>query len=74
MIADARGEANPRGLVCPKCGCHNFAVRNTVRQAGIIKRYRTCRACGRVLTTFEGPVGVARDVVETIEEQDCNEE
>lgn len=43
------------GLECPHCGCRHFLTRNTIPlRDGRIKRYKVCRHCGRVTTTFEG--------------------
>ena len=43
----------PPGLVCRKCGCKDFRVRNTRSGANVIRRYRICRHCGTVRTTTE---------------------
>lgn len=52
-----QGEEKSIGIVCPKCKCVQFGegthVRNTRRIAGGIRRYRACRACGKVWTTTE---------------------
>jgi len=48
--------ADPRGLECRKCGCHDLRVLNTTPTArGMIVRYRVCRHCGSKLTTYEVP-------------------
>lgn len=48
----------PAGLACRACGCRHFRVRNTIpTRDGRIKRYRLCRHCGQVLTTYEGTAG-----------------
>ena len=44
------------GLVCRRCSCRHFIVRNTVPTARGVKRYRACRNCGRPLTTIEKTV------------------
>lgn len=52
-----QGDGRPAGIVCPKCGCLQFGdgrnVRNTRRFVGGVRRYRVCRACGKVFTTTE---------------------
>jgi len=58
LIEQRRAEAGggglaPGGLVCPKCGCRQFKVRNTLPVAEGVRRYRTCRHCGATLTTTE---------------------
>jgi DNA-directed RNA polymerase subunit RPC12/RpoP len=42
-----------RGIACPKCGCRDWRVRNTVPQADSIHRYRLCRNCGHTRRTVE---------------------
>jgi hypothetical protein len=42
------------GIQCPLCGCVRLRVTNTVRERGIVKRYRKCRGCGRRFSTLEG--------------------
>jgi len=44
-----------KGLGCPKCGCKQWRVRDTVPVAEEIRRYRVCRNCGHILTTLEVP-------------------
>ena len=44
---------DPKGVVCPKCGCAHLPVLNTRRSMGRIVRYRQCRHCGRRVTTYE---------------------
>lgn len=41
------------GLRCRKCGCRHFLTRDTDHVAGGIRRYKVCRNCGAVRTTFE---------------------
>ena len=41
------------GIVCPKCGCADWRVRNTQQTVGAIRRYRVCRNCGHIKTTSE---------------------
>jgi transcriptional regulator NrdR family protein len=48
-------DAPANGPSCWKCGCCDFRVRNTIPLPdGRIKRYRLCRNCGKVITTYEG--------------------
>ena len=50
--------AEPRGIVCPKCGCAHFRVIYTRRsRGGTIVRRRECRHCGRRVTTHERSLG-----------------
>jgi transcriptional regulator NrdR family protein len=43
-----------RGLECPDCGCMHFRVLYTRRAwGGRLLRRRTCRHCGRRMTTYE---------------------
>ena len=42
------------GIACPKCGCRDLRVRHTRKLPGDrIRRYRSCRHCGRHITTVE---------------------
>ena len=43
------------GLVCSRCGCHNFATAETRRGDNEVRRSRVCRVCGWRLTTTEIP-------------------
>ncbi len=49
----ALAESKENGFGCRKCGCRDFRVRNTVPIPGFIRRYRVCRYCGTVRTTYE---------------------
>jgi transcriptional regulator NrdR family protein len=50
--------AEPRGLICPKCGCTQFDVIYTrARWGGKVVRRRECRHCGRRITTTERVTG-----------------
>ena len=57
-----------KGLICPKCGCADFKLDDgspantpprpwdtikTVRGKNYIRRYKTCRLCGRRIRTKE---------------------
>ncbi len=47
-------DPEPRGILCPKCGCAHFEVIYTRRiPDGAIRRRRECRHCGRRVTTTE---------------------
>lgn len=47
-------DPEPRGILCPKCGCAHFEVVYTRRiPGGAIRRRRECRHCGRRVTTTE---------------------
>ena len=46
-------EEEPKGLVCPKCGCRHLLVVYTRPQAGGILRVRSCRHCGKRIVTRE---------------------
>lgn len=51
-------EEVPKGLVCRTCGCRHFRVLYTRRAwGGRLLRRRTCRHCGRRITTYEQPIG-----------------
>jgi len=41
------------GLECRKCGCRDWRVYYTRQKEGKIMRRRTCRHCGRFITTYE---------------------
>jgi hypothetical protein len=43
----------PVGLVCPRCNCTDLRVLNTRYTMGRVVRYRSCRHCGRRVTTYE---------------------
>jgi len=45
--------AEQSGLVCRKCGCHNFRVDYTRPKPDAIMRRRICRNCGAALITWE---------------------
>jgi transcriptional regulator NrdR family protein len=47
----------PRGLVCPKCGCRHFELVKISHVVGYIRRRRACRYCGHRITTSERIVG-----------------
>lgn len=57
MMATTKPEPEPKGLVCPKCGCRHFYVVYTRPRAGKIMRRKECRYCGRRVTTTERVVG-----------------
>lgn len=57
MMATAKPDPEPKGLVCPHCGCQHFYVIYTRPQAGKIVRRKECRHCGRRVTTTEKVVG-----------------
>ena len=42
-----------KGLVCRRCGCRHFHVRNTIRGDNRIIRWRICRYCGTAKKTVE---------------------
>lgn len=47
-------EAEPKGLVCAKCGCRHFRVIYLKRlPKGVLMRRRECRHCGRRVCTRE---------------------
>lgn len=41
------------GIACPKCGCRDFRVIETSRIKDAMTRRRSCRRCGRRITTRE---------------------
>ena len=42
------------GIACPRCGCRELRTTHTRRvRAGMIRRYKVCRHCGRRITTHE---------------------
>lgn len=44
----------PAGIVCPRCGCADLRAYCTRRlRKNRIRRYRTCRHCGKRITTIE---------------------
>ena len=54
MATESRREPEPRGILCPKCGCAHFEVVYTRRiPCGAIRRRRECRYCGKRVTTTE---------------------
>ena len=54
MAVEQPDKREPRGLVCPDCGCRHFNVVYTrPRPKGMIVRRRECRYCGRRITTCE---------------------
>lgn len=51
-------EDAPKGLVCRICGCRHFRVLYTRRAwGGRLLRRRSCRHCGRRVTTTERIIG-----------------
>lgn len=47
-------ESEPRGILCPKCGCGHFEVVYTRKMpGGAIRRRRECGHCRRRVTTTE---------------------
>ena len=42
-----------RGLRCPVCGCRDFLTGHTIPLSGVIRRYKTCRHCGKIIRTKE---------------------
>lgn len=53
-VAKPEREPEPRGILCPRCGCGHFEVVYTRRiPGGAIRRRRECRHCGRRVTTTE---------------------
>jgi transcriptional regulator NrdR family protein len=46
-----------RGLECPTCGCRHLPVRYTRQGTKYVLRVRTCRHCGRRVTTRESVTG-----------------
>ncbi len=51
--AKARG-----GLVCSKCGCHDFRTYNTYQSPNFyVRRRKICRNCGTFISTVEKEVG-----------------
>lgn len=49
--------AEPKGLVCPNCGCRHFYVVYTRPRAEKIVRRKECRHCGRRITSCERVIG-----------------
>ncbi len=41
------------GLECPACSCRHFVVNGTVKRNNTIIRYRSCRHCGKRVSTRE---------------------
>jgi transcriptional regulator NrdR family protein len=49
-----------RGLRCRHCGCGHFRVIYTrAAWGGKLVRRRECRNCGKRITTWERPIGMA---------------
>ena len=50
-----QGVPDPRyGIICPKCGCRDWRVMDSVALPnGNIRRYRVCRHCGKRIRTIE---------------------
>jgi len=53
MPSNAKPAPAPRGLACPRCGDRHFAVVYTRPSFGKITRRRSCRRCGKRITTAE---------------------
>lgn len=49
------GGVDDTGIVCPRCHCRHWHVRNTRQRTGEVRRYRECRNCGHILRTTEKP-------------------
>lgn len=45
------------GIGCSACGCTDLRVVYTERHKGYILRRRSCRHCGKRVTTREGSIG-----------------
>jgi hypothetical protein len=59
--ADAKPEAEPRGLRCPRCNCGDWRTIDTrPAPAGRVRRYKACRHCGKRVVTFEVMAGHLR--------------
>lgn len=56
-MTDQKSDPEPKGLVCPNCGCRHFYVVYTRPRAEKIVRRKECRYCGRRVTTTEKVVG-----------------
>lgn len=41
------------GLACTKCGCRHLPVKYSRRVGTMMRRVRTCRNCGKDVTTHE---------------------
>ncbi len=60
-LTNHRDSVSNRGLECPDCGCMHFRVLYTRRAwGGRLLRRRTCRHCGRRVTTYEQIAAAAR--------------
>lgn len=59
-----------KGIECPRCGCCDCRVTNTVRHVNMRSRRRRCRNCGHGFTTREKTVGGDRISGSKEEEQD----
>ncbi len=57
MMATPKPDSEPKGLVCPHCGCRHFYVVYTRPRTGKIVRRKECRHCGRRILTYEAQVG-----------------
>ena len=52
-FAGTFGQADDRGLRCPRCGSRTFDVLRTERQLDVIVRRRECVHCRHRITTSE---------------------
>jgi transcriptional regulator NrdR family protein len=59
MSAAPKPAAEPKGVVCPNCGCRHFYVVYTRPRAEKIVRRKECRHCGRRVMTYERISGTA---------------
>jgi len=53
MTAVPKPVDEPKGLVCPNCGCRHFYVVYTRQRTDKIVRRKECRNCNRRVTTIE---------------------
>jgi len=43
------------GIACEKCGCKHWFTKRTLGKEGEVRRYKTCRNCGKKTRTVERP-------------------
>lgn len=56
-MTNQKPDPEPKGLVCPNCGCRHFYVVYTRPRAEKIVRRKECRHCERRVTTNEKVTG-----------------
>lgn len=53
MAAETAQSERTAGIVCPVCGCRQWATTNTRPTRDLVLRYKKCRHCGNRIKTIE---------------------